>query len=175
MLNWLNPFKWWHLFQQQRQWKKTNRQFIHSYHQGDFTTATELAVLMVDIAHTSGNKTRLLDGYYHLMLCHRQTQSIEEAIDCGKRVLELQIALAGTDDVRIPARMLDLAGLYRQVGEFEPAAQLYHQALTHQRRIDGGKVSVKAVGILESLLAIYVAQQAFMWRDRLFMAHFDAP
>ena len=159
MLDWLNPFKWWHLFQQQRQWKKTNRQFIHSYHQRDFTTATELAVSMVDIAHKSGNKTRLLDGYYHLMLCHRQTQSIEEAIDCGRRVLALQIALAGTDDVRIPARMLELAGLYRQVGEFESATQLYHQALTHQRRIDGGKVSVKVVGILESLLAIYVAQQ----------------
>ena len=159
MLDWLNPFKWWHLFQQQRQWKNTNRQFIHSYHQGDFITATELAVSMVDIAHKSSNKTRLLDGYYYLMLCHQQTQSIEQAIDCGRRVLELQIALAGTDDVRIPARMLELAGLYRQVGEFESATQLYHQALTHQRRIDGGKVSVKAVGILESLLAIYVAQQ----------------
>jgi tetratricopeptide (TPR) repeat protein len=159
MLNWLNPFKWWRIFQQNRQWKIANRQFINSYHQQDFITAEVAGRLMVEIATKLGRRQLLLDSYYNLMLCYGKIDRLDSAIDCGERVLALQQTLSSNPDDRlIPDRMCDLANLYQQQNLLDDAVRVYGQALTISKRIDGSKGSRQLINILESLAAIDVTR-----------------
>jgi tetratricopeptide (TPR) repeat protein/CHAT domain-containing protein len=169
VLNWLNPFKWWQIFQQNRRWQAANRQFIHHYHQGDFATAETVGNLMVDIATKSGKRKFLLDSYYNLMVCYRGMEQLEVAIDYGEQVLNLQRSLSSNpEDPLLVERMCDLAELLQQEGRLDEGIKLYGQALTIRKRIDCDKGSKQTIEILESLAAIYVTQSNGERADKLF-------
>jgi CHAT domain-containing protein len=169
MLLWLNPLKWWRIFQIKRRWKRSNLQFISAYHQQDWAAAESAARLMVEMAAGAGLRSTLLDSYYSLMLCYRGMGRFDEAIELGELVLELQRSLAANpDDVRVPERLGDLADLYNSAGRVDDAAKLYGQALAMQKRIDGGRGSQRLVNILESLAAVYVVQEQAERAQKLF-------
>jgi tetratricopeptide (TPR) repeat protein len=159
MLNWLNPFKWWQILQQNHRWKVASRQFIHHYYQRDFANAETFARSMVDIA-TGLNKNKLrLESYYNLMLCNRELQQIELAVDYGERVLNLQRSLStNSEDPVLVERICDLADLLQKKGKIEDAIKLYGEASTIRKRIDCDKGSKQAIRIIESLATIYMAQ-----------------
>ncbi len=159
MLNWLNPFKWWQRFQQNRRWKVARRQFIHYYHQRDFATAETMAQSMVDIATKSGNRKLRLESYYNLMLCYRELEQLDLAIDYCERVLDLQRSLStNSEDPILVERICDLADLLQQQGKMADAIKLYGEASTIRKRIDCGRGSKQGIDILERLAAIYVIQ-----------------
>jgi tetratricopeptide (TPR) repeat protein len=160
MLQWINPLKWWRIFQIKRRWRRASLQFVHFYHRQDLAAAESAAKLMVNILSESGLKSLLLDSYYSLMLCYWRMERFDEAIAPAESVLELQSSLAvNLDDRRVPERMGDLANLYNLAGRVDDAIKLYGQALVTRRRIDGGKGSKQFVNILECLAAIYVDQE----------------
>jgi tetratricopeptide (TPR) repeat protein len=153
MLNWLNPFKWWRIFQQNRQWKIANRQFINSYHQQDFTTAETAGRLMVEVATKLGKRQLLLDSYYSLMLCYgkvdRLTRDIEqiESRHRGEHLTELE---------QWQNLMIEAAKLYG-TGEIRAAIPIYEQALTIAREIFPATDNDLAVS-LNNLAELYRSQ-----------------
>lgn len=159
VLNWLNPFKWWQRFQQNRRWKVASRQFICYYYQRDFVTAETVAKSMVDLATESGKRKLRLESYYNLILCYRELEQLDLAIDYCEQVLDLQRALSSSsEDPILVERICDLADLLQRQGKMEDAIKLYGEASTIRKRIDCGRGSKQAIEILESLAAIYVTQ-----------------
>ena len=77
MLRWLNPLKWWSLFQEQRRWKSVNWHFIDACEHQDVTRALNAAELMVDIARRANDRKLLLDSYHNLNLCQQFVEGFE--------------------------------------------------------------------------------------------------
>lgn len=90
MLFWLNPLKWWRIFQIKRRWKRSNLQFISAYHQQDWAAAESAARLM---AAGAGLRSILLDSYYSLMLCYRGMGEVKNSE--GVFGLRRALAIAG--------------------------------------------------------------------------------
>jgi tetratricopeptide (TPR) repeat protein len=169
VLNWLNPFKWWQIFQQNRRWKVASRQFIHYYHQRDIAIAETIGKSMVDIATELGKRKLRLESYYNLMLCYRELEQLDLAIDYGDRVLDLQRSLStNSEDPILLDRMCDLADLLQRKGQMEDAIKVYGEASTIRKRIDCSEGSKQAIEILESLAAIYVIQSNEDRAEKLF-------
>jgi tetratricopeptide (TPR) repeat protein len=159
MLNWLNPWRWWEIFQLHRRWKVTNRQFIDAYHQQDFLAAEMAGKLMGEIAVKLGKRQFRLENYYNLMLCYSGMEQLELAIDCGKRVVDLQRSLStNPDHPKLADRICEVAHLYQQQGQIDDAAQWYGQALTIRKRLDSGNGSRALIELLENLAAIAVTK-----------------
>ena len=155
MLSWFNPLRWWRRFQNKRRWQVVHRRFSGLFQQGNFAGAEQAGEELVALAQKSGDRRLLNDSYYGLMLCLRETGQWAGAIEYGERVLAGQKALStGVDDPLVAMRLGDLAELMERGGRSDEAVNLYGQALAIRKRLDSGRGSEVAIGLLERLAAV---------------------
>jgi CHAT domain-containing protein/tetratricopeptide (TPR) repeat protein len=161
MLNWLNPWRWWKIFQLHRRWQNLMKEASKLYEQGEIRSAIPIFERALTIAREifpAPNKDLAaslnnLAGLYKLQGRWADAEPLyDEALNICRKLF------GKTANNDLATSLNNLAGLYKLQGRWADAEPLYDEALNICRKLFGKTANNDLATILNNLARFYESQ-----------------